>query len=244
MKRWMDHFVLRRWLSVYADMQLHGALLERVRSHIASCGFCQRDLVSIKIGRDLLANWESAELHVAQRRVSWGWMAAAAAVVVVIIAFRWAPVPTVHAMDVNFYAAQFQSAGYCTYPCTSLAESSLQAVRASTPLALQYPERVPGPIVLSRVIRYRTAEYEGVGLLFAGAGKRFWLFEQPQRLSVATNNLPTGPISICGRECTRIECAQVRLLNWTKDGLSFVVATDLDKRDVETIVASLRRLKS
>jgi len=242
MKRWMDHFVLRRWLSAYADMQLHGTLLERVRSHIASCGFCQRDLVGIKNGRDLLANWET--VHVAQRRVDWGWMAAAAAVIIAVLAIRWSPVPTVHAMDVNFYAAQFRSAGYCSYPCTSLVETSFEAVRASAPLALQYPARMPSSIVLSRVIRYRTQQYEGVGLLFAGTGKRFWIFEQPERLSVATNSLPTGPILICGRECTRIECAQVRLLNWTKDGLSFVVATDLEKNDVEAIVASLRRLKS
>lgn len=240
MKRLMDHFVLRRWLSAYVDQELLGETLDRVRSHIAGCGICQRDLVRIRGGRDLLRNWEN--VRVVQPRVRWGWMVAAAAVIVIVLAIPWSP--TVHAMDVSFYAAQFRSAGYCVYPCTSLVETTFEAVRRSSPLALEYPERVPASFVLSRVIRYRTAQYEGVGMLFAGSGKRFWIFEQPRGLSIATNNLPTGPIMICGRECTRIECAQVRLFNWTRDGLSFVVATDLQNSDVEGIVASLRRLKS
>lgn len=242
MKRLIDHFVLKRWMSAYLDAELHGDTLDRVRLHIAACGFCQRDLVRIKTGRDLLANWQTS--HVVPRRVGWVWAAAAASVVAIVLAISWSPVPTVHAMDVNFYAAQFRSVGYCSYPCTSLEETSLAVMRGSARLALQMPDQLPSAMVLSRVIRYRSGRYEGVGLLFSGAGKRFWLFEQPQQLSVASNDLPTGPISICGRECTRIECAQVRVLNWTKDGLSFIVATDLEKHDVEAIVASLRRLKS
>jgi hypothetical protein len=239
MKRLVDHLVLRRWLSAYLDQELPGEALERVRSHIAICRACQRNLVKIRSGRDFVASGQIVPA-LAQRRIRWEWAVAAAAVVIAVLAVPWSA--TVHAMDVNFYAAQFRSAGYCAYPCVSLSETTFDTLRSSAPIALEYPEKMPGSMGMMRVIRYRTAKYEGVGMLFAGGGKRFWIFEQPRQLSVAANNLPTGPISICGRECTRIECAQVRLLNWTKDGLSFVVATDLEKPDVEAIVASLRRL--
>jgi hypothetical protein len=244
MKRIFDHFALRRWLSAYLDSQLSGERLERMHAHLEVCPWCPQDLLEIRAGRELLMNW-SGMPPLSRRRplARWGWIAVAAMAVVAVLVLRWWPLPSVQAMDVNFYAAQFRHAGYCVYPCTSLTETSLDALHAAPPLALQYPDRLPAAMVLSRVIRYKTPHYEGVGLQFTGAGKDFWLFEQPQTAGLATNGQPAEEVSICGRRCTSITCVQVRLLNWTKDGLRFVVATDLGKSDVEPIVESLRRFK-
>jgi hypothetical protein len=250
MKRMLDHFALRRWLSAYVDSQLSGKRLERMHAHLGVCPSCRRHLADIRAGRDLLVNWNSGPERSAPYTPSprlpiarWGWISAAVIAIVAASVLRWSPLPSVQAMDVDFYAAHFPDAGYCAYPCTSLTETSLGALRTSPSLSLQYPERLPAAMVLSRVIRYRTANYEGVGLLFSGAGRSFWLFEQPQTAALAINGQPTEEVRICGRPCTSIDCARVRLLNWTKDGLRFVVATDLGRSDVESIVESLRRWK-
>jgi len=242
MTRLIDHLRLRRWLSAYLDEEVPEGMLVQLRSHIAACPTCQQDLVRIRAGRDwVIRGGDTAAVHTVH---PWRWVAAAAMLVLAVIAVRWWQPPAVHAMDVNFYAAQFRSEGYCADPCTALDETTLDALRESPPLAMEYPDRLPRAIVLKRAIRYTALGYQGLGLMFGGAGKRIWIFEQPERLSLAVRDLPTAPINICGRECTRIECSQVRLLNWSKDGLSFVVATDLEQGDVEAIVASLRRLKS
>ncbi len=252
MKRLLDHFALRRWLSAYVDSELSGERLNRMQAHLEVCPSCQQHLSEIRAGRELLMNWNSGPQRSAQHIPStarwhsfprWGWIAAAGIAIIAASALRWWPLPSVQAMDVNFYAAQFRHAGYCVYPCTSLADTSLDALRASQPLPLQYPEKLPVGMTISRVIRYKTPRYEGVGLLFAGAGKDFWLFEQPQTAPLATNGQPAEEVRICGRRCTSIDCVQVHLVNWTKDGLRFVIATDLEKSDVESIVASLRRWK-
>ena len=252
MKRTLDHFALRRWLSAYLDSQLSGERLERMHAHLEVCRSCQQHLGEIRTGRELLMNWDSGAERLAPHIRSsswrrplarWGWIVAAAIAIVAVLVLRWWPLPSVQAMDVNFYAAQFRHAAYCVYPCTSLTDTSLDALRASPPLPLQYPQRLPKAMELTRVIRYRTPHYEGVGLQFTGAGKDFWLFEQPETAALATNGQPAEEVRICGRRCTSIDCVQVRLVNWTKDGLRFVIATDLGKNDVESIVESLHRWK-
>ncbi|HYL76148.1 MAG TPA: zf-HC2 domain-containing protein [Bryobacteraceae bacterium] len=249
MKRILDHFALRRWLSAYLDSELSGERLKRMQAHLEVCPSCQLHLGEIRAGRELVMNWNSgverqrtpsARWHPFPR---WGWIAAAAVAIVAVLALRWWPLPSVQAMDVNFYAAQFRHAGYCVFPCTALVDTTLDALRASPPLPLQYPEKLPPGMTISRAIRYKTPRYEGVGLLFTSAGKDFWLFEQPQAAPLATNGQPAEEVRICGRRCTSIDCVQVHLVNWTKDGLRFVIATDLGKNDVESIVASLRRWK-
>jgi len=251
MKRMLDHFVLRRWLSAYLDSELSGEWLNRMQGHLEVCPSCQQRLGEIHAGRELLMNWNSVAERLTPRISSsrwhsfprWGWIAAAGIAIIAASALRWWPLPSVQAMDVNFYAAQFRHAGYCVYPCTSLADTTLDALRASPPIPLQYPEKLPAGMAISRVIRYKTPRYEGVGLQFASATKDFWLFEQPRTAPLATNGQPAEEVRICGRRCTSIACVQVHLVNWTKDGLRFVIATDLEKNDVESIVASLRRWK-
>ncbi len=260
MKKFAAHWRLRRWLSAYLDGELAEDELKDVRQHVAHCRACQRDLVEIRAGRDLFLRGEANQrfaLEASQLPLSahlpgvrWAGIAALAAGIVVVslwfdtlkgLAGWWRP-PSVHAMDINFYVAQFRRMNSCVSPCTSLTDTTLDQVRASSPFAVQYPTWLPEGMVLRRVIRYRTPRYEGVGLVFAGYGKRFCLFQQPRKLGVVISGQRTAETRICGRRSTWIDGDQVELYRWTTRGLCFVVATNLEKHEVEAVVDSLRAL--
>lgn len=257
MNRLIAHWISRRWLSAYLDAALTGARLQRLREHVEVCHTCQQDLEEIRAGRDLLVRWQEARASVPEaprarllpRLLAARWAGVAVLAVAIVVAstwfdsWKWAAGwwrPTsVHAMDINFYAAQFRRANHCVSPCTSLEETTLDELRSSAPFAVQYPNWLPEGMVLRRVIRYRTRRYEGVGLVFVGYGKRFCLFQQPRMLRVATSGQRTSETRICGRRCTWIDGDQVQLYRWMTGDFCFVVATNLGKHEVESVVDAL-----
>jgi anti-sigma factor RsiW len=253
------HWISRRWLSAYLDAELTGVRLQRVCQHVGGCRACQQHVEQIRAGRELVLRWEVPQglpresqppLFPRLPAARWAGITLLAVAVVVAstycdswkwLAGWWRPT-SVHAVDVNFYAAQFRRTNHCAPPCTSLEETTLDELRSSPPFAVQYPNWLPEGMVLRRVIRYRTPRYEGVGLVFAGHGKRFCLFQQPPRLVVATSGLRTSETRICGRRCTWIDGDQVQLYRWMTREFCFVVATNLGKDEVERVVDSLRAL--
>jgi len=244
------HWTLRRWLSAYLDGELTGDLLQRVREHVVRCQACERNLEDIRRGRNLLMHPElfhplvpGASRASAFRSLRLVRRASVAVLAVTIIAVSvWWSLPSVHAMDIDFYAAQFRKTDHCVSPCTSLAETTLAELRGASPFAIQYPAWLPEGMVLQRVVRYRTLLAEGVGLIFADHGKEFCLFQQPRKLGVAAAGKRTSSTRICGQRCTRIDGDRVQLFNWTKGGICFVVATNMPKGEVEEVVNSLSEL--
>ena len=91
-------------------------------------------------------------------------------------------------------------------------------------------------------MEYRAFLAEGVGLIFADHGKEFCIFQQPSKLRVATAGRRTSATRLCGHSCTRIETDRVQLFNWTKGRFCFVVATNLQRDEVEAVVNSLGEL--
>ena len=237
------HWTLRRWLSAYLDGELTGDLLQRVPEHVAHCQACQRDLENIHRGRDLLLHLEALPAGVPsgfQRIVPvMRWASIAALVLAIVGGSVWWRLPSVHAMSIDFYAEQFRMANRCPSPCTSISETTLGDLRRSSPFAVQYPSWLPEGMVLERVVRYRTALAEGIGLIFAGHEKKFCIFQQPRRLGVAAPGRHTSSTRICGQKCTRIESDRVQLFNWTNGRYCFVVATNISKDEVEAVVNSL-----
>jgi len=249
-KELRTHWTLRRWLSAYLDEELSGDLLQRVREHVRQCRVCQRDLESIRRGRDLLLHPEASPAPVpgASGRSGWRiapairWAGIAVMVLAVVTASVWWRLPSVHAMDIDFYAAQFRMTNRCSPPCTSLAETTLAELRRSSPFAVEYPGWLPEGMVLERVVRYRTAVAEGIGFIFAGHGKEFCVFQQPRKLGVRAPGRRTSAIRICGYTCTRVDSDRGQLLSWTKGGFCFVVATNMPNEEVEAVVNSFAAL--
>jgi hypothetical protein len=167
------------------------------------------------------------------------WAGIAALVLVIVAGSVWWSLPSVHAMSIDFYAEQFRMTNRCPSPCTSIFETSLGDLRRSSPFTVQYPRWLPEGMVLERVVRYRTPLAEGVGLTFAGHGKKFCIFQQPRRLGVAASGRETSSTRICGQKCTRIESDRVQFFNWTNGRYCFVVATNIPKDEVEGVVNSL-----
>ncbi len=258
MNEFIAHWMSRRWLSAYLDGELAGARLQGIRRHVDLCRRCQSDLERIRRGRDALVRCEglrqSEMPFAASRSGFWPlrWAGISALVVIIIVASaglgslgwlsRWWPSSSAQAMSISFYAAQFENEAYCVSPCTSLAEISVDELRHDGPFPAQYPGWLPKGMTVRRVIRYRTTRHEGVGLIFAGKGKKFSLFEQPRKLGLATNGRPTSEARICGRKCIRVNGGNMELFQWVKDDICFVVATDLARSDIEAIVDSLRPL--
>lgn len=244
------HWTLRRWLSAYLDGELSGVLVQRVREHLERCRACQRDLEDISSGRSLLRHHEMVPslLPGASKRSTFRfvpamrWASIAALALGVVAGSIWWRLPSVHAMDIDFYAAQFRMSNRCPSPCTSLVEASVSELRRSAPFPVQYPSWLPEGVVLQRVVRYRTAVAEGIGLIFAGRGKEFCIFQQPRRLEVRASGRHTSTTKICGQMCTRIDTDRAQLFNWTRGGFCFVVATNLPKDEVEAVVNSLGQL--
>lgn len=243
MKGLRAHWTLRRWLSAYLDEELTGDLHLCVREHLADCQACQRDLENIRRGRDVLLHPEALPAGAPngfQRLVPvMGWTGMAVLVFAIVAASVWWRLPSVHAMSIDFYAEQFRMTNLCQSPCTSLRETTLAELRRSSPFAFQYPGWLPQGMVLKRVIRYRTARAEGIGLIFAANGKEISIFQQPRNLGVRAAGRRTSTTTLCGHTCTRIEGDRVQLFNWIRDGYCFVVATNLPKDDVEPVVDSL-----
>jgi len=237
------HWILRLWLSAYLDGELTGDLLQRVPEHVAHCQTCQRDLENIRRGRDLLQHPGaiSAFVPTASQRIVpvLRWAGIAALVFAAVVASVWWRLPSVHAMSSDFYAEQFRMTNLCQSPCTSLRETTLAELRRSSPFALQYPSWLPQGMVLKRIIRYRTARAEGIGLIFTANGKEICIFQQPRNLGVRAAGRRTSTTTLCGHTCTRIEGDRVQLFNWIRDEYCFVVATNLPKAEVERVVDSL-----
>ena len=257
----ITHLRSRRWLSAYLDSELTGETLRRVGRHVTVCRTCQRDLETIRSGRDLLLRgevirgqtvgvtpWAFPFQHL--RVARWGLIAALAIMIVVASGgldsrnwlFRWWPASSAQAMDASFYGAQFRQTDYCVSPCSSLAETRIDDLRSSAPFPVQYPAWLPEGMTLRRVIRYRTPKHEGIGLVFAGNGKEFSLFQQPRSLGVATTGRQTAQTKFCGRMCTWIDGDQLQLFVWRTESFCFVVATNLEKSDAESVVSSLKSL--
>ena len=246
MKGLRTHWTLRRWLSAHLDGELTGDLLQRVREHLASCQVCQRDLEDIRKGRSLLLHPEffrtlapsTSKLSPLRSFPAIRWSSIAVLALVIIAASVWWSLPSVHAMNIDFYAAQVQMTDRCSYPCTSLVETTLAELRQSSPFAIRYPGWLPPGMVLRRVVRYQTPRGEGVGLIFAGHGKELCIFQQPRRLDVRTAGQRTSTTRICGQKCTRIDSDRVQLLKWTTGDFCFVVATTVPRDQVEAVVSS------
>ena len=262
MKKLITHWTSRRWLSAYLDGELTGETLLSVGQHVGVCRTCQRDLERIRTGRDLLTGEEvlreqppvSVTSGYSYFQHVWGvrlGVIAALAVMIVVASVSldsrnwlagWLRPSSAHAMEINFYAAQFSRTDHCVAHCTALVETTLDELRSSPPFAVQYPTWLPEGMVLRRVIRYRTPRYEGVGFVFVGYGKRLCLFQQPRRLGVATSGKRTSETRICGRKCTWIDGDQVQLYRWMNLDFCFVVATNLAKHEVESVVEALGAL--
>jgi hypothetical protein len=244
------HWTLRRWLSAYIDGELTGDLLQRVREHVVRCQACERDLEDIRRGRNLLLHAEplAATVSRASRPSAFRsfpalrWTSIAALALAIITASVWWRLPSVHAMDIDFYAAQFRMSDRCAYPCTSLREASVAELRQTSPFPVQYPGWLPEGMVLRRVVRYRTPLAEGIGLIFADHGKEFCIFQQPRKLTVVAPGRRPNATRICGRKCNRTDGDRVQFFNWTNGRLCFVVATNIPKDEVEAVVDSLGEL--
>lgn len=244
------HWTLRRWLSAYLDGELTGDLLQQVREHLVRCQACERDLEDIRRGRTLLLHPETLATTVSRASrpsafrslPALPWTSIAALALAIITASVWWRLPSVHAMDIDFYAAQFRMSDRCAYPCTSLVEASVTELRQSSPFPVQYPAWLPEGMVLRRVVRYRTPLAEGIGLIFADHGKEFCIFQQPRKLAVVASGRRTNATRICGQTCTRIDGDRVQLFNWTNGRFCFVVATNIPKDEVEAVVNSLGEL--
>jgi hypothetical protein len=243
------HWTLRRWLSAYLDGELTGDLLQRVREHLVRCQACELDLEDIRRGRNLLLHPETLATTVSSASqpsafrgppvLRWTSIVLALAIVTASV---WWRLPSVHAMDIDFYAAQFRMSDLCPYPCTSLVEASVAELRRSSPFRVQYPGWLPEGMVLRRVVRYRTALAEGIGLIFADHGKEFCIFQQPRKLTVVAPGRLPNATRICGQKCNRIDGDRVQLFNWTNGRFCFVVATNMPKDEVEAVVNSLGEL--
>jgi len=254
----ITHWRCRRWLSAYLDGELTGETQRRVGQHVRVCHTCQRDVERIRSGRDLLLREEvipALPLVGVPSRVSafrrlrlvrWGAVTALAVLIVFASGVldlnklsQWWPSSSAQAMDSGFYAAQFRQTDYCVSPCTALVETELGELR-SAPFPVQYPAWLPEGMALRRVIRYRTARHEGIGLIFASNGKKFSFFQQPRRLGVAATGRQTRQTIFCGRMCTWIDGGQVQLFTWRTERFCYIVATNLEKREAEAIVDSLQ----
>ena len=251
MKGLKAHWTLRRWLSAYLDGELTGDLLWRVREHVVRCQACERDLEDIRRGRNILLHSDLFHSHLpgASGRPTFRslpvvrWAGIALVTMIILAASIWWRLPSVQAMDIDFYAAQFRTTNQCVSPCTSLVKTTLAELRKSSPFPVQYPRWLPESMVLQRVVRYRTPLAEGVGLIFADHGKEFCLFQQPRKLRVAATGKRTSSTRICGQRCIRIEGDRVQLFNWTNGRFCFVVATNMPKDEVEGVVNSLAELQ-
>ena len=249
MKRLREHWTLRNWLSAYLDGELSGDLFQRVGEHLVHCQACRRELEDIRRGRDLVLEPEALPALVASASQPASrivpmmrWAGIAVLALAIVAGPVWWRLPSAHAMDIDFYAAQFRMSDRCPAPCTSLVEASVAELRRSSPFPIQYPGWLPEGMVLRRVVRYRTALAEGIGLIFAGHGKEFCIFQQPRHLGVAVPRRHASATKICGQTCTRIDRDRVLFFNWTKGGYCFVVATDIPKGEVEAVVNSLGNL--
>ena len=195
--------------------------------------------------------------HWRRKRAMRRWLlpAAAAAAVVLALAFLDSPFRrsfrplrspgTVYALDFGFdstradddllqafrsrYAGKFREFAHQGLPDPSW-----------VPYATKYPTQLPPRMRLRSVMVFDPRYCGSLVLNFADGEHNFHLVQQPADRPFSLSGLKTTQAEVCKYNATHAAIGRYSVVTWTADNIRSVIMSNLDKKEIEAIVASLR----
>jgi hypothetical protein len=108
------------------------------------------------------------------------------------------------------------------------------------PYAIKYPTQLPERMRLRSVMIFDPRYCGSLVLNFSEGDRNLHLVQQPADRPISLSGLKTTQAEVCKYNATHGAIGSYRVMTWTADNIRSVILSNLDSREIETFVASLR----
>jgi Putative zinc-finger len=111
---------------------------------------------------------------------------------------------------------------------------------AWAPFKFKVPSELPSGMHLKSVMIFDPRFSESLGLVFTDGARDFCLVQQPADRPILFSGLTTDTDEFCKYNAIYCRVGEYSMIAWTADTIRSVVLSNLDRREIEATIASLR----